>query len=155
MELAKANREAGVDQPHPIDDPVLSMIGVGRRLWEQEPGDRFVDRLRSEDAPAPPATRQPAGPGQNLSEAVWGRIHKHQGEQFHTVTGLPFTFTVEGSGVWFFREGKRINRKLTRTQLEEAISRCPLSTTTEIKDLMDYAYLFAVLRDGRIREQAW
>jgi hypothetical protein len=70
------------------------------------------------------------------------------------VTGLPFTFAVDGPGVWFFRDGKRINRKLTRTQLEEAISRCPLSTTTEIKDLMDYAYLFAVLRDGRIGDQA-
>ena len=155
MKLAKAHREEGLDQRHAIDDPVLSMIGVGRQLWEHEPGDAFVDRLRSEDAPPPPAASQPAGPGGNLGESVWGRINEHQGEQFRTVTGLPFTFAVEGSGVWFFREGKRINRKLTRTQLEEAVSRCPLSTTTEIKDLMDYAYLFAVLRDGRIREQAW
>jgi hypothetical protein len=79
----------------------------------------------------------------------------HQGETFQTVSGLPFTFEVEGTGIWFSRNGKRVNRKLTRTQFEIALSRCPLTRTTEIKDLLDYPYLFAVLRDGRIRGQAW
>jgi hypothetical protein len=68
---------------------------------------------------------------------------------------LPFTFEVEGSGIWFFLEGGRINRKLTRGQVDIAISRCPLKSTTEIKDLMDYAYLFALLMDRRIRGDAW
>lgn len=71
------------------------------------------------------------------------------------VTGLPLTYEVEGNGIWFFRDGRRINRKLTRTQIEVAISRCPLRTTTEIKDLIDYPYLFALLRDARIRGEAW
>jgi hypothetical protein len=62
------------------------------------------------------------------------------------VTGLPFTFEVEGTGIWFFRNGKRINRKLTRSQFEVALSRCPLAHTTEIKDLIDYPYLFASWR---------
>ncbi len=57
MEHSKANREADLDQPPPIDDPVLSMIGVGCGVWEHEPGDAFVDRLRSEGPLAPPATR--------------------------------------------------------------------------------------------------
>ncbi len=34
-----------------ISDPVLSMLGVGKQLWQQEPGDRFIERLRSEDLP--------------------------------------------------------------------------------------------------------
>jgi hypothetical protein len=46
---------------------------------------------------------------------------------------------------------RRPNRKLTRGQVDEAISRCPLQSTTEIKDLMDYPYLFALLMDSRIR----
>jgi hypothetical protein len=62
---------------------------------------------------------------------------------------------VEGAGIWFFRDGRRINRKLTRTQVEAAIARCPLTSTTEIKDLMDYIYLFALLTDARIRGEAW
>lgn len=86
---------------------------------------------------------------------MWRRIEKHQREPFQTARGLPFTFAVEGNGIWFFRDTKRVNRKLTRAQVEVAISRCPLRSTTEIKDLMDYAYLFALLMDERIRGQAW
>lgn len=136
-------------------DPVLAMLGVGRQLWEGETGDSFVERLRSEDLPAPPGTLPFPGPAGNLPEIVWRRLASQQGEPFQTVTGLPFTFAVEGPGIWFFREGKRVNRKLTRTQFEVALSRCPLGRTTEISDLMDYPYVFAVLIDKRIRGQDW
>ena len=153
--LRPLNREQEQEQEQATDanDPVLSMVGVGRQLWEGEPGDSFVERLRSEDLPVPPVTQpSPAG---KLAEEVWQRIVIHQGEQFQTVRGLPFTFEVEGGGIWFFRDGKRVNRKLTRTQFEVALSRCPLTRTTEISDLMDYPYVFAVLTDRRIRGQEW
>lgn len=45
-----------------VDDPVLQMLGVGRELWEQETGDRFVERLRSEEVPRLPAQKQPEAP---------------------------------------------------------------------------------------------
>ena len=137
------------------NDPVLAMLGVGRQLWELEPGDNFVERLRSEDPPVPAAMHLSPDPAGNLGEVVWQRMVSHQGERFQTVRGLPFTFEVEGAGIWFFRDGKRVNRKLTRTQFEVALSRCPLSRTTEISDLMDYPYVFAVLRDRRIQGQEW
>jgi len=143
------------DQAAEANDPVLAMLGVGRQLWELEPGDNFVERLRSEALPVPPAMHYSPDPAGNLAEKVWRRIVKHQGELFQTVRGLPFTFEVEGAGIWFFRDGKRVNRKLTRTQFEVALSRCPLSRTTEISDLMDYPYVFAVLTDRRIRGQEW
>ncbi len=149
------HREQDRDQATGANDPVLAMLGVGRQLWELEPGDKFVERLRSEDLPVPPAMHPSPDPAGNLPEAVWRRIVSHQGEQFQTVRGLPFTFEVEGPGIWFFRDGKRVNRKLTRTQFEVALSRCPLARTTEISDLMDYPYVFAVLTDRRIRGQEW
>jgi hypothetical protein len=90
-----------------------------------------------------------------LWSAFWRRIAGHQGEPFQTVTGLPFSFEVEGAGIWFFRDGKRVNRKLTRTQFDVALSRCPLARTTEISDLMDYPYAFALPMDKRIRGQEW
>jgi hypothetical protein len=34
-----------------MSDPVLLMLGIGKQLWKSEPGDSFVERLRSEDAP--------------------------------------------------------------------------------------------------------
>lgn len=149
------HREEGRDPAAGEIDPVLAMLGVGRQLWELEPGDDFVERLRSEDLPVPPAMHPSPATVGNLPEAVWQRIVSLQGEQFQTVTGLPLTFEVEGAGIWFFRDGKRVNRKLTRTQFEVALSRCPLARTTEISDLMDYPYVFAVLTDKRIRGQEW
>jgi hypothetical protein len=153
--MVKTESQPDIREGRDGDDPVLSMIGVGKQLWRQEPGDIFVERLRSETLSAPPLAGQPESSGESATEAAWRRIESHQREEFHTSTGLPFTFEVEGSGIWFFREGRRINRKLTRTQAEAAISRCPLGSTTEIKDLMDYAYLFALLMDPRIRRAAW
>jgi hypothetical protein len=136
------------------EDPILTMLGIGKQLWKNEPGDNFIERLRSEELPPPGEGRLDAPP-QSAAESVWQRINGHQREPFNTATGLPFTYEVEGSGIWFFRNGRRINRKLTRTQLDQAIARCPLRTTTEIRDLMDYPYLFALLRDARIRGEAW
>lgn len=136
------------------EDPVLRMMGVGRAIWEAEPADRFVERLRAGDEAGPPAPGLRGRP-ENPAATVWSRIQKHQAQPFHTARGLPFTFHVEGNGIWFFRDKKRVNRKLSRTQVEVAISRCPLRSTTEIKDLTDYPYLFAILTDPRIRGQAW
>ena len=142
-------------QNRETSDPVLLMLGVGKQLWGREPGDRFVERLRSEDSPPPASEHRHGVPAQNAAESIWNRIKNHQAEEFHTAKRLPFTYAVEGAGIWFFRDGRRINRKLTRTQVEVAIARCPLNSTTEIKDLMDYSYLFALLRDTRIRGEAW
>ena len=153
--ISHSDREPARNEPLHADDPVLAMLGVGSQLWEMESGDHFVGRLRSEDLP-------PARPTQRISnsvggdtDVVWRRVAHLQGELFQTVRGLPLTFEVEGNGIWFFRAGKRINRKLTRRQFEVALSRCPLASTTEIKDLIDYPYLFAILMDKRIRLQAW
>jgi len=153
--IPPVHREENRDEATGTNDPVLAMLGVGRQLWELEPGDSFVERLRSEDLPALPAIDPSPDPAGDLPEAVWRRIVSHQGEQFQTVRGLPFTFEVEGAGIWFLRDGKRVNRKLTRTQFEVALSRCPLARTTEISDLMDYPYVFGVLMDRRIRGEEW
>jgi hypothetical protein len=155
MSPVQTEEKVSQKPPSRTEDPVLAMLGVGQQLWEHEAGNQFVERLRSEDIPAPPRPRPPASSAEDLPEAVWRIIQDHQGEQFQTVRGLPFTFEVQGNGIWFFRDGKRVNRKLTRTQLDLAVSRCPLKSTTEIKDLMDYPYLFALLTDRRIRGQAW
>ncbi len=153
--MIKTESEGIKIQRAEADDPVLLMLGVGKQLWAQESGDSFIERLRSE-VPLPSPFAPPAGAhAPNLSEEAWRRIERHEGDEFHTATGLPFTFKVEGAGIWFFRDGRRIKRKLSRRQVDTAISRCPLTSTTEIKDLMDYAYLYALLMDRRIRGEAW
>lgn len=154
--MGKSNSNSAIKPARPeVVDPVLSMLGVGKQLWKHEPGDLFVERLRAEDSPPSPFAGQFDSPKENAPESVWQRIRNHQGEEFRTARRLPFTYEVEGAGIWFFRGGRRINRKLSRSQVEEALARCPLTSTTEIKDLMDYPYLFALLTDARIRGEAW
>ena len=154
MKFASIGKGKQAELPGRAQDPVLAMLGVGQQLWKDEAGDPFVERLRSEDVSTPPGPAEGGG-DDKLVEAVWRRIQTHEGEEFHTVTGLPFRFEVEGNGIWFYRDKKRIERKLSRKQVEAAIARCPLQSTTEIKDLMDFAYLFALLMDRRIRGEAW
>jgi len=44
------------EDDHPTaSNPVLAMLGVGLQLWKREPGDDFVERLRSQNLPVPPA----------------------------------------------------------------------------------------------------
>jgi hypothetical protein len=64
--VSKVNRDGAKDG----NDPVLAMHGIGKELWELEPGDRFVERLRSEEVPAPPPTEQFVGPADGLSETI-------------------------------------------------------------------------------------
>lgn len=136
-------------------DPVLAMRGVGKELWQTESGDRFIERLRREDAPMPVSEGSFAEGQQNLQELVWQRLNAFCGEEFRTQRGLAVSYQIEGDGIWFFRDGERVNRKLSRRQVEVGVSRCPLKSTTEIKDLIDYPYLFAVLMDSRIRGDNW
>jgi hypothetical protein len=91
-------------------------------------------------------------PGANSdTEDVWKRVVKHQGDEFKTVTGLPFTYEVEGaSGIWFYRSGSRINRRLGKRELESALKRCPLLGPTDLKEFQDPSYLFGLLTDRRI-----
>lgn len=153
MSKVDAKRDQNAERDD-ASDPVLRMMGVGKHLWEDESGDKFIERLRSEDL-APPRAIVQGSSVERSPDSVWRRIESHQGDEFKTARQFPFTYEIEGLGIWFFRDGRRINRKLTRSQVEQAIARCPLNSTTEIKDLMDYAYLYALLMDPRIRGQAW
>ncbi len=153
--MAKQQSSAAKQRSQETDDPVLLMLGVGKHLWKLESGDHFIERLRSEDLPPLPFDGQQDVLAENMAESIWQRIKSHQGEEFRTARHLPFTYEVEGAGIWFFRDGRTINRKLSRTQVDKAVARCPLRSTTEIKDLMDYAYLYALLMDPRIRREAW
>ena len=132
-------------------DPVLAMIGVGKHLWAGEDGDTFVRRLRAESASKTPSEPQAANlEPLSTEDLLWGRMLQNQGAVFHTVTGLPFSYRAEGNGIWFLRNGREVNRKLPRSHFSKAVSRLPLSKTTEISDCLDYAYLFALLTDSRI-----
>ncbi len=43
-------------------------------------------------------------------DEVWDMITKHQGEEFLTVKGLPFTYTMKGGEIFISRRSKSITR---------------------------------------------
>lgn len=129
------------------EDFVLQMRGIGQEIWSDVTSDDFVSSLRSGWEPDPSLS--------TLADRVWQRMVACQKETFHTATRLPFTYAVDGEGIWFYRQGRRINMRLARSEVDAAVARCPLGCTTDIKDLRDSAYLYGLLMDRRIRKADW
>ena len=128
------------------------MWGLGKHLWSGNEADSYVAALRE-------GWEQPLLSSEKLAtvaDRAWERIVEHQGQEFHTKTGLPFAYKIEGdSAVWFFRDGRRINKRLSRIDVEKAIQKCPLEKVTDISVCFDPTYLFALLMDSRIRRNDW
>ena len=135
--------------PTEEEDPILRLRGLGKELWANIDADRFVEELRSGWSEAAPRGLVPETSG--VSADVWKRLVRHQGDRFQTATGLPFTYEIEGaSGIWFYRNGKRVNRRLSRSELESALKQGPPHSPTDLKEFQDPSYLFGILKDSRI-----
>ena len=140
------------------EDPFLAMRGVGQEIWAGVNPDVYVDSLRAgwdfagRHEPREHSASSPRGvAAATEDEKVWARIERHQGQQFKTKRGLSFTHKVEGSnGIWFFREGKRIEQRLWRGEVEKALHKLPLEGPSDIKEFRDSSYLYGLLTDRRI-----
>ncbi|MEJ8569403.1 hypothetical protein [Elongatibacter sediminis] len=86
-------------------------------------------------------------------ETIWNRILVHEGEQFETISGLPFTYEIAGN--IFLPD--RANQNIPRSEFEKAIAvGLPIDGPGEISDLVrGSAYIWAVLHDRRIRQAEW
>jgi hypothetical protein len=95
-------------------------------------------------------------------EEVWTRIKSLQGEEFRTITGRTFTYSIERDALVPFRtavahEGgvKRVNRNLSRVGFERAFRLVPLADTNSVRRFQGPSYLYAILMDDRVRQQDW
>lgn len=135
------------------EDPILRLRGLGKELWMGTDPDVYVNDLRSgwngEAVPRslPDENRQRG----KSSEQVWNRILHFQGEEFRTVTKLPYTYRVEGdSGIWFYRDGRRIEHRLWRGDLEAALKRPRVFKPSDLQMFQCPSYLFGLITDPRI-----
>lgn len=79
---------------------------------------------------------------------VWDRILACEGEEFHTKTGLPFRYRVDGNLV----TPDRTKYPIHRSQFARAFELMPLGGPVEINELVrGPAYVFAILMDRRTR----
>ncbi len=88
-------------------------------------------------------------------EVVWARVEKHAGETFRTVRGLEFTYRVPGKFLRVARDGRDINRSLSRTNFQKALQAMPAARPGDIRDREGASYTWAILMDPRIRGTDW
>jgi hypothetical protein len=81
------------------------------------------------------------------ADRVWARIQAHAGQQFRTVTGLPFTYQVPGN----YLRVSRTNRNLSRTNFTKVLECMPANGPGQLRGLQGASYTWAILMDPRIR----
>jgi len=81
-------------------------------------------------------------------ESIWANIVGCAGQEFETVTRLPFTYRIVGNAVVTSRTGQR----LTRRMFERAAQIENLSGPGQISgSIRGSSYIYAILSDRRIR----
>jgi hypothetical protein len=80
----------------------------------------------------------------------WVNLQAHEGELFHTITGLPFAYQMRNGSLVPIRDDTPINQSLSRQNFEEALGRLPFNGPGEINDIRGPAYVYALLHDSRI-----
>jgi hypothetical protein len=81
-------------------------------------------------------------------DEVWSRIRGCAGQEFHTKTGVKFTYRVEGAAVIPDHTGYPIHV----SQFQKAYALMPLRGPSELNRLVrGPAYVYALLTDVRTR----
>ena len=79
---------------------------------------------------------------------IWAKIKKHEGEQFHTKTNLPFTYQIVNESV----VPNRTNYPLAKSEFAKAFKVDNLTGPGQINGLVrGPSYVYAILTDPRIR----
>lgn len=88
-------------------------------------------------------------------DEIWERIERCAEQEFSTATGLRFTFRVPGNYLRVTREGREINRSLSRTNFAKAAEQMPADRPSDIWARQGSTYTWAILMDERIRRDDW
>ncbi len=81
--------------------------------------------------------------------ALWENIKAHAGQDFQTITGLPFTYEAHEG----FIKPSRANQMISRSDFEKAYEFVPLKSPGQISKLVrGSAYVYAILTDARIHD---
>jgi hypothetical protein len=80
-------------------------------------------------------------------DSLWKNIRIHAGEEFQTLTGLPFTYEAHDGYII----PSRANQNISRSDFEKAYELVPLQSPGQIVKLVrGSAYVYAILTDPRI-----
>ena len=85
------------------------------------------------------------------ADRIWSRIVAHSGETFHQMRGKPFTYEARGRTIYLHTT----DRMISRTAIEKALQNVPLENTVPVQGLSAPSYIYAILRDDRVRLRDW
>ena len=82
--------------------------------------------------------------------SFWEKLKEHEGEVFHTVTGLEFTYRFVGENSI---KTSRAEQLLSKNNFNKAMEHLPLDGPGEISKIVrGSAYVFSLLTDARMQE---
>lgn len=85
-------------------------------------------------------------------EDIWDHIASLEGAEFHTKTGMPFTFTVSGDLLCV----SRTEYNLSKANFAKALEIAPVDGPGKISNIVKGpSYVWALLHDARVRRSEW
>lgn len=82
-------------------------------------------------------------------DILWERLKEHEGEVFHTVTGLEFTYSFVGENSI---KTNRAEQLLSKANFAKAIELLPISGPGEIsRTVRGSAYVYSIINDSRMK----
>jgi len=138
----------------PARNPFWELRGIAKDLFRELGGGENFIRQERESFSKAMDERASAFQIEPEFERVWKSIAKHAGEEFRTTTGLVFEYRLAGDSVWIERDGREMNRALSKGQFAKAWARWPVTGPGELQDLQGPSFLFAILDDARAWEDA-
>ncbi len=81
-------------------------------------------------------------------DTIWNNVKSNQEETFKTITGLEFTYSLEGD----YLIPSRTDYKISKHDVHKAFDMLPLDGPGDINDIVrGPAYVWALLHDTRIK----
>ena len=85
-------------------------------------------------------------------QAMWDRIRRHAGGEFRTRSGLAFTDDVPRNYLRVTRDGREVNRSLSRTNFVKAAAMLSADGPGGLPGRQGRSYTWAILTDDRIAD---
>jgi len=85
-------------------------------------------------------------------DELWHRLKIHEGQEFETIRGERFTYSISGNT--FLPSRTKYN--ISRADFDKALSLAPFEGPGAVNDAVrGPSYIWAVLHDKRIRRHDW
>ena len=84
----------------------------------------------------------------NNIDHVWANICKHEGEVFHTVRNIEYTYVVKDNCILINND---VRRKIKKVAIEKALSiENPTPYKIQMANIWGPSYIYGIITDSRI-----